>query len=183
MRIHLIHVVCVLVLAAAAPAWGKRGVTPEDYFAFEFLGDARISPDGRQVAYVVTTIDQKANRRKSSVWAVAGDGSSSPRRLTAEGFSSNSPGWSPDGSSLAFLSTRNTEPAPANGAEPPRPQLWILPLDGGEAQVVTHLKDGVNSFRWAPDGKRFVVVSRTSPSDDVAPPARKSDVRHYAHIS
>ncbi len=55
--------------------------------------------------------------------------------------------------------------------------------DGGEAQVVSHLKNGVSAFQWSPDGKRFVAVSRTGPSDEVAPNARKSDVRHYTHIS
>jgi dipeptidyl aminopeptidase/acylaminoacyl peptidase len=48
--------------------------------------------------------------------------------------------------------------------------------------VITHLKNGVSSFQWSPDGKRFVAVSRSGPSDDVAPSARKSDVRHYTHI-
>jgi dipeptidyl aminopeptidase/acylaminoacyl peptidase len=184
MRIRLLCIPAVCALALiAAPGSPKRGVTPEDYFAFESLGDIHISPDGRQVVYVVTAIDQKVNRRNSSVWAVPSDGSSSPRRLTSEGFSSNSPRWSPGGSSIAFLSTRSAEPASSNGAEPPRPQLWILPLNGGEPQVVTHLKNGVNSFQWSPDGKRFVMVSRTGPSDDIAPSARKSDTRHYTHIS
>src|SRR5271169_2645343 len=109
-----------LVLVSAFPlfALANRGVTPEDYFAFQFISDARISPDGRQVAYVLTAIDQKKNRRNSSIWLVAVEGASAPRRLTvegasaprrltAEGFSSNSPRWSPDGSRLAFLSTRN----------------------------------------------------------------------------
>ncbi|HEX8852204.1 MAG TPA: hypothetical protein VF754_01885, partial [Pyrinomonadaceae bacterium] len=45
-----------------------RGVTAEDYFAFEFLSDPRVSPDGRWVAYVVTTIDQRQNRRQSNIW-------------------------------------------------------------------------------------------------------------------
>lgn len=56
-------------------------------------------------------------------------------------------------------------------------------MDGGEAQVLTHLKNGANSFQWSPDGKRLVALSRTGPSDQVAASARKSDVRHYKHIS
>lgn len=170
----------ILFALSAGLASSKRGITPEDYFAFQFLSDVRISPDGGQVAYVVTKVDQKANRRISAVWAVSTDGTSAPRRLTAEGFSSNSPRWSPDGSRLAFLSTRSTETTP--GSEPARAQLWILPLSGGEAQAVTHLKNGVTSFQWSPDSKRFVVLSLTGPSDAVAPAARKSDVRHYTHI-
>jgi dipeptidyl aminopeptidase/acylaminoacyl peptidase len=164
----------------ASPVSAKRGILPEDYLAFQFLSDVRISPDGKNVAYVITTIDRKADRRVSAVWAVDIDGNSPARRLTAEGFSSNSPRWSPDGTRLAFLSARNTENLP--GGEPTRPQLWILPISGGEATVITHLKNGASSFQWSPDGERFVVVSRSGPSDAVAPSDRKSDVRHYTHI-
>ena len=70
--------------AIALPAAAKRGITAEDYFAFEFVSDAHLSPDGKQAAYVQTTIDQKANRRRTSVWVVDTDGRSGPRRLTAE---------------------------------------------------------------------------------------------------
>ena len=136
-----------------APAFAKRGVTPEDYFAFENISDAHISPDGKQVAYVVTTVDQKKNRRDTSIWMVDIDGQSAPRRLTTEGANSNSPRWSPDGSRLAFLSSRSTQPAET---EPPHPQICILRTDGGEAQILTHLKNGVSAFQWSPDGKRFV---------------------------
>jgi dipeptidyl aminopeptidase/acylaminoacyl peptidase len=168
-------------LVTVAGSAERRGVTSEDYFAFQNIGDAHISPDGKQVAYVLTTADQKRNRRDNSIWLVAIDGKSAPRRLTAEGVNSTSPRWSPDGSRLAFLSTRGT---PAAGeTEAPRPRIYILHLDGGEAQALTHLKNGAGVFQWSPDGKRFVVVSRTGPSDNVTPAARKSDVRHYSHIS
>jgi dipeptidyl aminopeptidase/acylaminoacyl peptidase len=64
----------------------------------------------------------------------------------------------------------------------PRPQIYVLRLDGGEVQAVMHLKNGASGFQWSPDSRRFVVVSRTRPSDGVAPTDRKSDVRHYKHI-
>src|SRR5689334_15701218 len=107
--------VLALSLLISLTAFANRGVTPEDYFAFHFLNDAHISPDGKQVAYVVTVIDQQRNRRNSSIWLVAVDGQSAPRRLTAEGFNSNSPRWNPDGSRLAFLSSRNTEAREGSG--------------------------------------------------------------------
>ena len=163
----------------------KRGITSEDYFAFQNISDAHISPDGKQVVYVLTTVDQKRNRRDNSIWLVAIDAKSAPRRLTAEGVNSNSPRWSPDGSRLAFLSTRSGQAAASGGGETetPRPQIYVLRFDGGEAQAVTHLKNGAGAFQWSPDGSRFVVLSRTGPSDNVAASARKSDVRHYSHIS
>jgi len=159
---------------AATPI--KRGVTSADYFAFETASDPHLSPDGKQVAYVLTTIDQKKNRRDNAIWIVAADGKSGPRRISAEGVNSTSPRWSPDGTRLAFLSARA---AALESTEPPRPQICVLYMSGGEAQVLTHLKNGVSGFQWAPDGKRFVALSRTGPSDNGT---RKSDTRHYTHI-
>jgi dipeptidyl aminopeptidase/acylaminoacyl peptidase len=89
-------------------AGARRGITAEDYFAFEFLSDPRLSPDGRWVAYVVTTVDQKQNRRQSNIWVAAVDGSQPPRQFTTSPQSSTSPRWSPDGQYLAFLSARPT---------------------------------------------------------------------------
>lgn len=174
-----------LVVAVGAPSFAatRRGVTPEDYFAFEFISDAHISPDGKQVAYVVTTVDQKKNRRVSSIWAVNIDGRSEPRRLTSETFSSTMPRWSPDGAEIAFLSARNTSGEEKTPAPPVHPQICILHMDGGEGQALTHLKNGATAFQWSPDGKRLVVVARSGPSDDVPLSQRPSDVRHYTHIS
>src|SRR5439155_23253491 len=81
-----------------------RGITAEDYLSFEFLSDAHFSPDGSTIAYVVTTIDQKQNRRHSNIWTVAADGSGQPARLTASLQSSNSPRWNPDGRTIECLS-------------------------------------------------------------------------------
>ena len=165
---------------AALRAQAKRGVTPEDYFSFHFLSDPHLSPDGKAVVYVLTSIDKNKDRRDSSIWIVPADGSAAPRRLSAEGFSSNHPRWSPDGKTLAFLSSRPTGP-PAT--EKPKAQIYLLPISGGgEAMALTKLKNGVQSFQWSPEGSRIVVVSSSGPSDNVAPADRKSDVRHYTHM-
>jgi dipeptidyl aminopeptidase/acylaminoacyl peptidase len=169
-RLSLVLFVCGSMLAA------KRGVTPEDYFAFRNISDPRLSPDGSRVAYVIGTVDQKKNRRVTSIWMLPTDGSAAPRRLSAAGFSAGSPRWSPDGTTLAFLSSRNAE-------EGAHSQIYVLPMDGGEAQEASHLKNGVSVFQWSPDGHRFVAVSRTDPSDATAPSERPSDVRHYKHVS
>jgi dipeptidyl aminopeptidase/acylaminoacyl peptidase len=174
----------LLTLVIFAPrdlrAQARRGVTPEDYFSFKFIGDPHISPDGKVVVYVLTTIEQKKNRRESSIWAVPADGSSAPRRLSAEGYSSSSPRWSPDGKTLAFLSARAPDSA---SDEKPRSQIYLLSISGGgEGVALTKLKNGVQSYQWSPEGSRIVAVSSSGQMDGVSTADRKSDVRHYTHI-
>ena len=180
---------CITIASfTAAQQANPRGITPEDYYSFEFLSDPRISPDGKLVAYVVTKVDRAQNRRNSSIWMVATDGNRKPWQFTTSPQSANSPRWSPDGQSLAFLSTRpaaESAPTPAAGSatEQPRAQIYVLSMNGGEARRVTNLKNGVSNFQWSPDGNRLVVVSRSGPSDSRAENKERSDVRHYKNTS
>ena len=171
---------CAFLAAPLSRAQSQRGVTPEDYFSFHFVSDPHISPDGKWVTYVLTSVNQKQNHRESSVWLVPTDGSSAPRRLSADGFNSNSPRWSPDGKTLAIMSTRSAESSASDRA---RPQIFLLSMaGGGEAMPLTKLKNGVQSYQWSPDGSRMVLVSSSGPLDNIPPADRKSDVRHYSHI-
>src|SRR5947207_15355631 len=77
-----------------------------------------------------------------------GRGEWAVRQLTAGPGSDRQPRWSPDGRTLAFVSTRE------NGA-----QLWVLPIAGGEARRVTSLADGVFDPLWLPDGTGLLVTS------------------------
>ncbi|MGH9880700.1 MAG: prolyl oligopeptidase family serine peptidase [Pyrinomonadaceae bacterium] len=183
-------ILCLTVIVIAQQPAIPRGITPEDYYSFEFLSDPQISPDGKLVAYVLTKIDRAQNRRNSSIWMATTDGSRAPWQFTTSPQTSNSPRWSPDGKSLAFLSSRpseSTPPAPGAAAttpgppasEQPRSQVYLLSMNGGEAKRITNLKNGISTFRWAPDGSRLAVVSRIGPSDSRPESKERSDVRHY----
>src|SRR5216110_3986624 len=131
-------------VAVSVRAQKPRGITPEDYFSFEFASDPNLSPDGKLVAYVVTKIDRAQNRRNSSIWLVAADGSRAPWQFTTSPQSSNSPRWSPDGKTMAFLSSRPAETASSSSSEQPRTQIYLLSMSGGEAKRLTNLKNGVS---------------------------------------
>ena len=175
MKTPLLSLLVIAMLLVVPVRAQTRGATAEDYFSFETLGDPRFSPDGSTIAYVVTTVDQKQNRRRSAIYSVPADGSREPQALTDVARSSNAPRWRPDGKALAFLSAR-----PAPGDDNPRTQVWLLPLSGGEPHRLTSLQNGVTTFQWSPDGTKLAVVSRSGPSDRAKSP---SDVRHYLHAN
>ena len=70
---------------------------PEDVYALTSVGDPRLSPDGRRVAYVVSRIDEEASAYRTAIWVATLDGSEEPRQFTAGERNDGSPRWSPAG--------------------------------------------------------------------------------------
>ena len=138
-----------LCLAAAASA--KRPMTPEDLWAMERAAAPAISPDGKQVVFTINRISVEENKGDSDLWLVPTDGSAPPRRLTWNPGADGGPAWSPDGKRIAFVSKRGDAP----------PQLYVMALEGGEAQPVTKLPVAVQGPKWFPDGKRIGFVAAT----------------------
>jgi dipeptidyl aminopeptidase/acylaminoacyl peptidase len=126
------------------------GMVPEDIYELTGVSDPRVSPDGRQVAFVVTTVDREKNDYGSAIWLSPADTSGRPRRLTAGAKRDGSPRWSPDGRQLAFTSNRDGDVA----------QLYVMPMAGGEPRKLTDLKEDVAEPAWSPDGTRIAFASR-----------------------
>ena len=83
----------------------SRSITVEDLYHIKFLSTPRISPDGRHVALVVTTIDERTYAYRSAIWLVTTEGGETKRFISGQG-NAHSPCWSPDGRWLAFVSDR-----------------------------------------------------------------------------
>jgi dipeptidyl aminopeptidase/acylaminoacyl peptidase len=139
-------------------------MTPEDLYAFRFLADAQISPDGARVAYVLREIDREANTYRSSIWLVPSDGGTPPVRFTAGPGQDALPRWSPDGRVIAFVSDRN---APAGDAKKRKPKnIFLLSLDGGEARQLTTFDDDCGELAWSPEGKRLAFTRKDAKPKD-----------------
>ncbi|HSS44096.1 MAG TPA: S9 family peptidase [Thermoanaerobaculia bacterium] len=142
-------------LLAASLSGQPRPITEKDLLKFQWVARPQISPDGRQVAYVLVTVNEKEDRYDTSIWSVATSGASAPRRLTA-GPRDSSPRWSPDGRTLAFLRV---------ASEKEKPQIYLLPMDGGEARQLTDLPRGASAAAWSPSGKTIAFTSSTTAAD------------------
>lgn len=103
-------------------------------------GTPTLAPDGRRMVVATSRPDFATDGYTGQLWLVTTDGSTPPRRLT-RGYADSSPRFSPDGSLVAFLRA-------GVGAAP---QLAVLPVDGGEARVLTDRHLGVQGFNWSPD--------------------------------
>ena len=137
-------------VAFSAAAQTGKPLTVDSLLRMHRVGEAQISPDGKSVVYTVTTPDIDANRNASNIWMVATAGGA-PVMLTQSGHD-NSPVWSPDGKSIAFLSSRDGNS-----------EIYVLALGGGEAREWTHISTGVDIVKWSPDGKTLLFTSSVYP--------------------
>jgi dipeptidyl aminopeptidase/acylaminoacyl peptidase len=139
----------LLLVAIALPAQSaKRPIRSDDIYHLRDVHDPERSPDGKWVAYTVTSVDTVRDRNTSDIWMTSWDGARQ-MQLTNTPESESSPRWSPDGKWLAFLSSREG----GDGS-----QLWIFDRLGGEAERVSNVAGGIEDYAWSPDSKRLVFV-------------------------
>jgi dipeptidyl aminopeptidase/acylaminoacyl peptidase len=154
--------------ATAAP----RPWTIDDILAVRNVTDPQVSPDGRWVAYVISELNADGSDYNTDVWLVSTDGGEA-RRLTNSPVADESPRWSPDGRTLAFLSDRPRPAAKADDAksgaatgDEGRRQAWLIRPDGGEAWVLTDSRGGVSGIEWSGDGRLLGFLAREPKSDE-----------------
>ncbi|MDQ4122169.1 MAG: S9 family peptidase [Acidobacteriota bacterium] len=128
------------------PAW-----TPEMQVKVKALGAPRVSPDGKRVVYTIVNEIMATDKSEfvTQIWMASTDGKENAQ-ITFGDKSSTNPKWSPDGNWIAFTSNRKDN----------KNNLYLLRLNGGEAEPLTDIKTGISDFEWSPDG-RWIAYTMT----------------------
>ncbi|HTT62150.1 MAG TPA: S9 family peptidase [Bryobacteraceae bacterium] len=137
--ILLVAAACAQTPAPQAPAaW-----TPEISMQVQPIGDVTPSPDGKLVAYTQShaVLEPEKSEVDTQIFLAAADGSHRTQ-LTRGEKSATSPEFSPDGRYVYFSSERSG-----------KPNLWRIPVDGGEAEMLTDWKGEMGAYHVSPDGK------------------------------
>jgi len=130
-------------------------ITPGTMQSLRYADDVNLSPDGQRVAFEVSDWATGQRKRRSTIWVVetsAGEpGNQKP--LSKSGRQDSCPRWSPDSSQLAFISKE------AGDESKDKPQLYLIPAQGGEARQACTMPIGVSDLEWSPDGSRIAFIS------------------------
>jgi len=150
-----------MLIAASAFAQTKQPLTHEALYLMKRVGSPAPSPDGKWVVFSVTEPSYDEKEQVADLWIVPADGSAKPRRLTFSKASESDVAWAPDSRRIAFSTKRDGDEAN---------QIYILDLNGGDAQRVTSLSTGARNPQYRPDGKAILFTSVVYPgaADDEA---------------
>lgn len=138
----------LFILLSFMPAFTHSQHVPtfEEVISLRNAGGARLSPDGRHVAFTVQTTDWHNNRYDTEIWLSA-EGKKPYQFTNTDHNNSINPAFSPDGEWLAFIADRGN-----------KNQVYAMRLAGGEARAVTDEEDGITSFAWHPSGDSFIFL-------------------------
>jgi Tol biopolymer transport system component len=134
-----------------------RAMTLRDWYRVTTVSQPAVSPDGKRIAFTVTTVRETENKRHQEVWVAAVDGGA-PQRWTSPGYESSNPRWTPDGTHLLFNSARPQG----------KGNTWVIRADapGGEAMQLPSLPSNGS----APSSGQFAIWSEPMPMDSSATP-------------
>ena len=125
----------------------KKNLAIDDLMKLKSVSNPEISPDGKWIAYVTSEMDLKKDKSEKQVWIIPAQGGEAIAMTSKEIYNASEPRWSPDNKFLSFLAAKSEG----------KTQVWTLNRNGGDAQQITKIKQGVAGYEWAPDGKRILL--------------------------
>ncbi|WP_143961146.1 S9 family peptidase [Litoribacter populi] len=180
-KTSLIFFIFLQLCLLSATAQEKKPVQISDLTKIVSTSDHKLTPDGKNLIFVKSYIDQEKEKYqyKSQVFIAPVDNPDRARALTSSDNSTRSVELSPDGKTLAFVRSKDG-----------KSQIYLLSLEGGEAQVLTSAKHGATSPKWSPDSKKILFSSTLpiweldgEPTWEYERPGREfGDEPHYGAI-
>ena len=121
------------------------------------LSNPQVSPGGRTIAVIVSRQNFEDNRHDGQLVLVDAN-TKATRTVVSDRRGISSPRWSASGTKLAFLAQVDA-----------KPQIFILPMDGGDAKQITKAASGVQQFAWRPDEQEIAYVTEDEPTKGNGP--------------
>lgn len=148
----------VALCLCAAPVLAQPGMTLEQVAGLRAVAQARVSPDGRQVAYALSIPRTIGSDDDGPAWAElhVADASGASRGFVTGKVNVAAIAWLPDGQDIAYLAKRQGDELRA---------LYRIPVGGGESRVVAKLKSDIASFSLSPDGRQVALLATAQESD------------------
>lgn len=146
-------------------------ITAEDLCRLQVITSISLSPDEKAVAYTVERIDQKENKYFSNLWVKRLD-EPAARQYTFGQHNDGKAFWSPDGTQLAFVSTRDKKTG-----------IYLIPAAGGAERNVIVLDGSVGDLLWHPDGRRLIFALRYNDSHFIEDEKKKKEAPVFRHIT
>ncbi len=137
----------VLLIPFLTISQSKRAITVDDLWAMKRIGTYDVSPDGKTLAYTLTTYTFEANKGNTDIYLIDADGKNL-RVLKNSDKNESEPKFSPDGKIIAFIRDR---------------QIWQCNLDGTNEKQLTNIYTEAAGFEWSPDGSEIIFVSSVYP--------------------
>lgn len=150
---HFLFII-IFFFSATIFAQNKKAITHEDMWLMKRVGAPEISPDGKWVVFSVLDPAYDEKDQNADLWIAAADGSAKPKKLTGTKTGEGNYTWNPDSKQVAFTAKRENDEVA---------QLYIINVDGGEAQRITNLSTAVASPKWSPDGSMMLFSSKVYP--------------------
>jgi len=137
----------MLFLAASFAGAAARTMVLDDMRRIVDVSEPQLSPDGRSIAVIVSRVNWEEDKSNSTL-VLVDVATGAQRSLTHDRDDISSPRWAPSGDRLAFLDS-------VGDGDDATAQVFVLPMDGGDAVQVTKAATDVEQFAWKPDGKQI----------------------------
>ena len=139
--------VAILLFIIPVLAQNKKPLTVEDMWAMKRIGSVELSPDGKTIAFTVTTYSMENNKGNTDIYLINADGRNL-RALKNSEKNEGNPQFSPNGKQIAY----------SLGG-----QIWVCDYNGNNSKQITDIYSEASGFEWSHDGNKLLFVSTFYP--------------------